>query len=61
MYQAGKAKYAAIRNARDADRLFRGGNAGMKETNQYLRSAYEDLKKIERELRLCYTGVQDTA
>lgn len=47
---------SAIRNVRDANRLFRGGNACMKETNQYLRSAYEDLRKIERELRLYDTG-----
>ncbi len=55
-HQAGKEKYAAIRNVRDANRLFRGGNAGMKETNQYLQSAYEDLRKIELELRLYDTG-----
>lgn len=47
---------SAIRNIRDADRLFRSGNAGMKETNQYLRSAYEDLRKIELELRIYDTG-----
>jgi hypothetical protein len=55
-HQAGKEKYAAIGNVRDANRLFRGGNVCMKETNQYLRSAYEDLRKIERELRLYDAG-----
>jgi len=60
-HQAGKEKYVAIRNVRDADRLFRGGNSCMNETNQYLRSAYEDLRKIERELRIYNTGVQEAA
>ncbi|NCO11731.1 hypothetical protein CO038_02195 [Candidatus Pacearchaeota archaeon CG_4_9_14_0_2_um_filter_39_13] len=50
-YNKAKNSFGQINSLQDADRLFREGYAFIKEGNRYILDAYQDLKRINSELR----------
>jgi len=60
-YQAAKAKFAAISDLAEADKLFREGHQFVKDANQYVREAHAQLVQIVKEMKRMGTVVEAPA